>query len=101
MLGELGILQQDQIVGYFFFGESPQGFFMDAEGPPPKDPEARKEWFSERMESADKKFYILDEQLPSWKELDTCTRSLLKILTGFINEPDQIRFSKFMEPWLR
>ena len=60
----------------FFFDSGSSRFFQGAIGPPPDTPEARKQWFSENLKSMDKKFYILDEQLPSWKELDKMNQSL-------------------------
>jgi len=60
----------------FFLDSGPDRFFQDVVGPPPENPEARKQWFSENIISMDKKFYILNEQLPSWKELDEMNRSL-------------------------
>jgi hypothetical protein len=63
-------------IGFFFFDSGPERIFQNTVGPPPEDPEARKAWFSEKMVSMDMKTYILDEKLPSWKELDEINQSL-------------------------
>lgn len=70
---------------YFFRGEVHR-FVGDVEGPPPSNAEERKEWFSERMVSMDKKMYVLDEKLPTWKELDNLNKSL-----GDRKYPDYIK----------
>jgi hypothetical protein len=60
------------IAAFLLFGLKAGGIV----GPPPKDPAARKAWFSDQIVSMDKKTYILDEKLPSWKELDQLNQSL-------------------------
>jgi len=43
---------------------------------PPQDSEARKAWLSENIDNMGKKFTAIDEELPSWKELDAMNQSL-------------------------
>ena len=61
--------------GFFFF-ERGGGVFGDVVGPPPSEPEARKAWLSENIKGMSKTFVLLDEKLPSWKELDEMNESL-------------------------
>lgn len=63
------------VIASFMLG-GPQRYFMDSVGPPPEDSEARKAWFSDNFMSMDKKFYVIDEKLPSWEKLDQLNQSL-------------------------
>ena len=45
-------------------------FMMNSVGPPPEDSAARQAWLSETIKPADKQIVVLDEELPSWRELD-------------------------------
>ncbi len=64
------------MVAFYFFGPELGGFFGFSVGPPPQDPEARKAWFSENLKPMGKTVIVLDEKLPSWKELDEMNQSL-------------------------
>lgn len=66
------------------FGPSPQEFFQSAVGPPPNDPEERKQWFSENIKSMDKTIIVIDEELPSWKELDKMNQTNQRAYPQFI-----------------
>ncbi len=72
-LGALVLL----LIGFFFFGPGPQNFLMDGIGPPPENPQDRIQWLSDNIDNMDhEKFVILDESLPSWKQLDKLFKSI-------------------------
>ncbi len=76
------------VFGFFFFGPSPESFFMNAVGPPPENPQARVQWLSDNIDNMDhEKFVVLDESLPSWKQLD----QLFKSIEPKENYPDFIK----------
>jgi len=67
------------IAAAYFFFDSGKGnsFFMESIGPPPKNPQERITWISDNFDPSDHESYIvLDEKLPSWKELDTMHAAL-------------------------
>jgi hypothetical protein len=60
----------------FIFSPKISNFLEISVGPPPDEPEARKAWISENIKSMDKTIIVLNEKLPSWKELDQMNQSL-------------------------
>jgi len=63
------------VVGDWYFG-GPKSFGPSYEKPP-ENPEARKVWISENLDNMSKEFIAIDQELPSWKELDKMNQSLL------------------------
>jgi len=65
------------LVGLYFLSPNSGNFSLNAVGPPPKDPQARVQWLSDNIDNMDHdKFIVLDETLPSWRELNKLYQSL-------------------------
>ncbi|MFC1790325.1 hypothetical protein ACFLZP_02475 [Patescibacteria group bacterium] len=64
------------VAGSLMFGKDRVDFGGETIGPPPNDPVARKAWLSDKIKPMDKTTIILDEKLPTWRELDKLNNSL-------------------------
>ncbi len=61
------------VAGDWFFGGPGSDLYYEK---PPEDPEARKAWLSENIDSMSKEFISIDYEVPSWKELNQINQSL-------------------------
>ncbi len=75
-LGLLLVVVVLSAVLIFFLYSGPRSFLEDTVGPPPSDPETRKQWLAEKIKPMDKTLLVIDEKLPSWKELKQMNKSL-------------------------
>lgn len=64
------------VVVFFIFDSGSSKFFGESAGPPPAETEARKAWLAEKIKPMDKTTIVLDEELPTWKELDEMNDAL-------------------------
>lgn len=64
------------IAGFFVFDFGSSKFFGDSAGPPPAESEARKAWLAENIKPMNKTAIVLDEELPTWEELDEMNDAL-------------------------
>lgn len=49
---------------------------MDATGPPPTDPQVRRDWLADTIKPEDPTIVVIDEKLPSWNKLNTTNTTL-------------------------